>query len=232
MSSNDDFMQDEDESKTLTRRRLLGGAAAAGVLGAGVMASNSLRNGSQEAPSANNTTPSNSSPQPEFAQEENPSENSSNETYGGDSNGSGDGTESQQAQNLPEPSSYTVENPGQYGWNESELLDETGFCHPGTGDRSYLGAVDAREVEAVLDDGHFEGEDPNGALNDGEFIGGLDDLDSVEGTYAVDVDVRSGEEDQMYVQLVGAQNGGLYTNRQGAYQLSELEWEEEWNECS
>lgn len=126
--------------------------------------------------------------------------------------------------------SFQVENPNQFGWETEDNLEETtGFCYLEQG--NYLGAMDADEVESALDEEHLYGEDPNNALNDGELIGAIDPLKPVGGAYAVDVDARQGEEIQYYVQLVGEQDGGVYVNRQGAYELSELEWDEVFNEC-
>lgn len=247
MSSNGDLKDDRNEGKIVTRRRMLGAVAGAGIFGSGIVVSDRFGGEPERSPSP---SPNGTDPEPS----ENPSggstppfaENNSSEGSSGERDPSSgnstdptnptNSTETQQPnesdENLPSPAEYEVENPNQYSWeNESNLLEETGFCYADSGNEGYLGALDAAEVEAVLSDEHLSGEDPNGALNDGEFIGGLDDLDAVDGTYAVDVDVRSGEEDHLYVQLVGEQNGGLYTTRQGAYQLSELEWEEQWNEC-
>jgi hypothetical protein len=126
-------------------------------------------------------------------------------------------------------SSFEVENPNNFGWKSQDSLEETtGFCYL---EEDYLGALDADEVESAINEEHLSGGDPNNALNDGELIGSLDPLDPVEGLYAVDVDARSGDEVQYYVQLVGKQDGGVYLNRQGAYEISELEWSEIFSEC-
>ncbi len=229
--SSDRNSSGKDENKGINRRKVLGGSfLGISLIGTGMMASDVLKKEPEEpAYLQNETEPGNSSDSP-FA------EGRGNDSTGGSENDFQESTGNQQPGNeeeLPSPVDYTVSDPSNYNWqSEDELMQETGFCYAGAGNEGYLGALDGAEVGAVLSEDHFSGEDPNGALNDGEFIGNLDDLDSVDGKYAVDVDLRSGDEEQLYVQLVGEQNGGLYVNRQGAYQLSELEWEEEWNDCS
>jgi len=124
---------------------------------------------------------------------------------------------------------FEVENPNNFNWETQDSLEETtDFCYVEDG---YLGTLDAEEVESALEGEHLYGEDPNNALNDGELIGAVDPLKPVEGNYAIDVDARHGEEIHFYVQLVGEQDGGVYLNRQGAYEVSELEWTEVLNEC-
>jgi len=128
-------------------------------------------------------------------------------------------------------SGLEMDNPGYYSWeNQENLHEKTGFCYIGEGDE-YLGSLDAEDIESALEEGHFNGSDPNEALTKEELQMNLDDVTPVDGLYAVDVDEKSGDEDQFYVQLVGEEDGGLYITRQGAYEISGLEWEDIWSEC-
>jgi hypothetical protein len=220
--TSDDETSGCERSGSITRRKLLGAAAASTTFfGAGCLEGVNGDKGNQtvapppgQTDTATETTPSNDT----ITSEEETIETATDEQ---------NASETEQTTTEPEDT-FQVENPNYFGWEEDSLTETTGFCYLEEG---YLGAMDADEVEAALEEEHLYGEDPNNALNDGEMIGSVDPLKPVGGAYAVDVDARHGDEIQYYVQLVGEQDGGVYLNRQGAYELSELEWQEVFNEC-
>lgn len=116
----------------------------------------------------------------------------------------------------------------QYAWEtEEELIDETGLNYPGEAG-AYLGAVDASEVESTLDESGYTGDDPTGALNAEEVSMSLDDITPHQGLYAVDVDRKEGNDGDydMFVQLVGEEDGGLYVTREGAQEIGDMQFEE------
>lgn len=110
---------------------------------------------------------------------------------------------------------------------EQELIDETGFCFPGEAD-TYIGAIDASEVENTLEESGYTGSDPSGALTQEEVDMGLGDITPHQGLYAVDVDRRQGSDGDydMFVQLVGEEDGGLYVTKEGAQEVSDMQFEE------
>jgi len=110
---------------------------------------------------------------------------------------------------------------------EQELMESTGLCYPGDSD-SYIGAIDASEVESTLGESGYMGNDPSGALNAEEVSMGLDDITENQGLYAVDVDRKQGNDGDydLFVQLVGQEDGGLYVTKEGAQQVSDMEFEE------
>lgn len=121
-----------------------------------------------------------------------------------------------------------IENGQQYAFEtEQELMESTGLSYPGESD-AYIGAVDASEVDNMLDESGYMGTDPSGALNAEEVSMGLDDITAHQGLYAVDVDRKQGNDGDydMFVQLVGEEDGGLYVTRKGAQQVSDMEFEE------
>lgn len=135
---------------------------------------------------------------------------------------------------TPEPG---IENGQEYAFEtEEELIETTGLCYPGETD-AYIGAVDAEEVEDALEEGGYTGDDPSGALNAEEVDMDLDDITEHQGLYAVDVDRKQGNDGDydLFVQLVGEEDGGLYVTREGAQQVSDMEFEEVfegYQECS
>ena len=121
-----------------------------------------------------------------------------------------------------------IDNPEQYAFEtEQELIEETGFCYPQEAD-VYIGAVDASEVEDALDESGYNGDDPTGALNVDEVEMDLDDITAHQGLYAVDVDRKQGNDGDydLFVQLVGQEDGGTYLTREGATEVSDMEFEE------
>lgn len=121
-----------------------------------------------------------------------------------------------------------LQNGEQYAFEtEEELIETTGLCYPGETD-AYIGAIDASEVEDTLDESGYMGNDPSGALNAEEVEMGLDDITPHQGMYAVDVDRKQGNDGDydMFVQLVGQEDGGLYVTREGAQEVSDMEFEE------
>lgn len=125
----------------------------------------------------------------------------------------------------------SLENPNNYGWTSQEdLYSTTGFCYL-EDPEAYLGTMDGSQVEEALEEGMAHGKDPNGALTEEQINMDLEDVTSIDGLYAVDIDMKSAEEDEFYVQLVGEEDGGLYVTKEGAYELSELEFEDRWNSC-
>jgi hypothetical protein len=117
---------------------------------------------------------------------------------------------------------------GDYAFEtEQELIDETGFSYPGESD-AYIGAIDANEVEETLEEEHIDGKNKTGALSFEEIHKGLDDITAHQGLYAVDVDIRHGNNGDydLFVQLVGEEDGGLYVTREGAQQVSDMEFKE------
>jgi hypothetical protein len=110
---------------------------------------------------------------------------------------------------------------------EEELIDSTGLCYP-TEAGAYIGAIDATEVENTLDESGYMGDDPSGALSAEEVSMGLDDITAHQGLYAVDVDRKQGNDGDydMFVQLVGQEDGGLYVTKEGAQQIGDMEFEE------
>lgn len=121
-----------------------------------------------------------------------------------------------------------LQNGEQYAFEtEQELIESTGLCYPGESG-AYIGAIDASEVEDALDESGYMGNDPSGALNAEEVNMGLDDITPHQGLYAVDVDRKQGNDGDydMFVQLVGEEDGGLYVTREGAQEVSDLEFEE------
>jgi|GEM_PF-420473 hypothetical protein len=130
-----------------------------------------------------------------------------------------------------------IENGQEYAFEtEQELIESTGICYPGESD-AYIGAIDASEVEDTLEETGYNGNDPSGALNAEEVDMSLDDITANQGLYAVDVDRKQGNDGDydMFVQLVGEEDGGLYVTREGAQQVSDMEFEEAfegYHECS
>lgn len=110
---------------------------------------------------------------------------------------------------------------------EQALIEETGLNYPGESD-AYIGAVDASEIESALDEGGYNGDDPTGALSAEEVSMDLDDITAHQGLYAVDVDRKQGNDSDydMFVQLVGEEDGGLYVTRDGAQEIGDMEFEE------
>lgn len=218
----DDESTDEYKN-AMTRRKLLGAAATSTTfLGSGCVGF--LEN--EESTAA---------PQPEDA--ENRAETTNHQindtaptTEGENAETSPNNENNSEIEQTSSGTDFQVENPNQFGWEtEDSLKETTGFCYAEEGE--YLGAMDADKIESTLEEKHLSGNDPNNALNDGELIGAVDPLTPVQGTYAIDVDGRHGDQVEFYVQLVGEQDGGVYLNRQGAYEVSELEWAEVFNEC-
>ena len=214
------------EFESLTRRKLLGAVTSTSILGSGCI----NIEGGATAPSTRSEPNNSSSSQNNEDSNTGPRIKEENETSVTD-NHEGDDESINETGEPSSKTSFEVEKPNNFGWDSEESLKEaTGYCYPGE-KGGYLGALDLEEVESALEEEHLSGEDPNNALNDGELIGALDPLKPVEGLYAVDVDARNGDELKYYVQLVGEQDGGVYLNRQGAYEISQLEWIEVFNEC-
>ncbi len=129
---------------------------------------------------------------------------------------------------TPAAAAVDISNPEQYAFEtEQELIDETGFCYPGEAD-VYIGAVDASEVQEMFDEGSFNGDDPTGALSFEEVEMELSDITAHQNMYAVDVDRKQGNNGDydLFVQLVGEEDGGMYVTRKGAAQVSNLDFEE------
>lgn len=121
-----------------------------------------------------------------------------------------------------------VEDSNHYAWDtEQELMDQTDFCYPGEAN-AYLGAIDANEVEQKLSESSYNGEDPTGALSFEEIEMTLEDITPHQGLYAVDVDRKQGNNGDydIFVQLVGKEDGGLYLTREGTKEVDEMEFEE------
>lgn len=142
----------------------------------------------------------------------------------------GGGAPANQTETTPTDDSVAVdiENPTQYAFEtEQELIDETGFCYPGESD-TYIGAIDAGTIEEAFNENSYNGEDPTGALSFDEVEMTLDDITPHQDMYAVDVDRKQGNDGDydLFVQLVGEEDGGMYVTRQGAAQVSEMEFEE------
>lgn len=208
-----DNYESYETSENISRRKLIGAAVSTLSLGSGCLIS--LEGG-------------NRTPPPEHTETHEYTETQTVNTETTETT-SLDEEENTETEQTATNSSFEVENPNNFGWKTQDSLEETtGFCYL---EEDYLGALDADEVESTINEEYLSGGDPNNALNDGELIGSLDPLDPVEGLYAVDVDARNGDEVQYYVQLVGKQDGGVYLNRQGAYEISELEWSEIFNQC-
>lgn len=227
MESNNEA-ESYEASENITRRKLIGAVATSvPVFGAGCLGD---IGGSEEEPTV--------APPPGYTENETQTGTETQRVSDTDSVTEEELTEnSTTEENMSETEQtatttdtvFEVENPNDFNWETRDSLEETtGFCYIEEG---YAGAIDAEEVESVLEEEHLYGEDPNNALNDGELIGAVDPLKPVEGNYAIDVDARHGDEINFYVQLVGEQDGGVYLNRQGAYEVSELEWAEVFNEC-
>lgn len=110
---------------------------------------------------------------------------------------------------------------------EQELIESTGLNYPGESG-AYIGAIDADEVESALDESGYMGNDPSGALNAEEVDMSLEDITAHQGLYAVDVDRKQGNDGDydMFVQLVGEEDGGLYVTREGAQEVGNMEFEE------
>ena len=72
------------------------------------------------------------------------------------------------------------------------------------------------------------GDDPTGALSAEEVSMDLSDITPHQGLYAVDVDRKQGNDGDydMFVQLVGEEDGGLYVTREGAQEIGEMQFEE------
>lgn len=223
-----------DDLQNITRRSLLAGAAVASTTLAGCVDALDGTENNQNLTATYSPTPAENTGLENTPSNEEETIRTSTETSTAteESTPYDENTTETEIEPTPESAetSFDVERPTNFGWETEDILFETtGFCHPSEG--GYLGALDAEEVENTVKEEHLYGEDPNNALNDGELIGSVDPLKPVNGTYAVDVDVRYGDEKQFYVQLVGQQDGGVYLNRQGAYEISELEWAEVFNEC-
>ena len=227
MNSDNEALEDENSNR-MTRRKLLSGAAAStAFLGSGCLgglgedeeeptvAPPPGRSGNNTDTSPNNTTPT--------------TEEKSTNTDTKENTTTEENISETEQETTTTDTGYEVEDPTHFNWETRDSLEETtGFCYI---EDDYLGTIDADEVESALDEEHLYGEDPNNALNDGELIGAVEPLKPVNGNYAIDVDARHGDEIHFYVQLVGEQDGGVYLNRQGAYEVSELEWEEVFSEC-
>lgn len=229
--NSDNEALDNENSNGMTRRKLLSGAAAStAFLGAGCLGGlgedeeeptvappPGYSENNTDAPQSNNTTSTTTTEEEDT--DTNTTENTTTE----------ENTSETEQETTTQENGFEVEDPNYFNWETRDSLEETtGFCYI---EDDYLGAMEADEIESALDEEHLYGEDPNNALNDGELIGAVEPLKPVNGSYAIDVDARHGDEINFYVQLVGEQDGGVYLNRQGAYEVSELEWEEVFSEC-
>lgn len=229
MNSDNETLGDENPNG-MTRRKLLSGAAAStaflasGCLGG--LGSNEEESTVAPPPgySENNTDASQTNSTTSTTTEEEVTDRTTTENTTIEEN-----TSETEQNTATQSTGFEVENPNYFNWETRDSLEETtGFCYIEDG---YLGAINAEDVESALEEEHLYGEDPNNALNDGELIGAVEPLTPVNGNYAIDVDARHGDDINFYVQLIGEQDGGVYLNRQGAYEVSELEWEEVFNEC-
>lgn len=138
---------------------------------------------------------------------------------------------------TPEGEAAGVPKDEQYAWEtEEELIDNTGLCYPGEPD-AYIGAISAVEVEDALEESDYMGSDPTGALNVDEVDMTLRDITANQNLYAVDVDRKQGNDGDydLFVQLVGQEDGGLYLTRGGAQKITNMEFEETfdgYHECN
>lgn len=140
-----------------------------------------------------------------------------------------DGTPTENASGAADGDTYAFET-------EQALIEDTGLCYPGESGK-YMGAIDASEVEMTLEEGDYMGDDPSGALNAEEVSMDLEDITVSQGLYAVDVDRKQGNDGDydLFVQLVGQEEGGLYLTQSGADKVSNMEFEETfagYHECN